>query len=365
MTKAIDETLVKAYNDRAVPLGLLPIKVPPSYDRLVQEEVEALGFTGGPLYRIVYPVLRRLDTRSVHEVPDYVEDRTNMPSGLEGMFIHKYRNRALFLVTDKCAGHCMYCFRQDVISDLQKRAAPSLEEKIRRVVDYLAAHPEVRELILSGGDPLNVPLHYLEHILAAVRALNPQIRIRVHSRNVIFAPRLVSEPVCRLLGAYRVRVYLHVVHPYELTDDVTDAIGRMQAHGVRTYSQFPILRGVNDHVAVLKKLLESLDDLHVHPINLFIPDPINYSAPFRISLDRLLGLMDELYWNTSSWINGVRLVMDTPVGKVRREDITNWNRETGVVTFQREGQGIVYHDFPKHLDVPGRLETLLWREHHP
>jgi lysine 2,3-aminomutase len=125
--------------------------------------------------------------------------------------------------------------------------------------------------------------------------------------------------------------------------------------------QFPVLRGINDHYKVLEKLICHMDQLEVNPINIFIPDPINYSAPFRISMKRLLSLMDNLYWKTSSWTNAVRLVMDTPIGKVRREDMTAWDKKNGVITFHRDGKTITYHDFPENLDIPGDLETLLWR----
>ena len=78
-------------------------------------------------------------------------------------------------------------------------------------------------------------------------------------------------------------------------------------------------------------------------------------------LKRLFRLVDELYWTTGSWTNGVRLVLDSPVGKVRREDIVSWDEGTGQVVFQRQGKNVVYHDFPAELDKPGELATLLWR----
>jgi lysine 2,3-aminomutase len=361
MTNLIDETFRQQFNDLAKSQGLLPIKVTPHYQQLVEEEVATLGRTGGPLYRVVYPTAERLEVRSPHEVPDFVEDRTNMPAGLEGVLIHKYDRRALFLVTDKCAGHCMYCFRQDVMADLQKQTLPVLEKRLNGVVDYLVAHPHISELILSGGDPLNVPVSHLQHLFERVRQETAVQDLRIHSRSVVFAPKVLSEKVCALLGQYRVRIYLHIVHPYELADPVTEVIQRLHSYGVRIYSQFPILRGINDHPAVLAKLLRALDELEAHPINIFIPDPISYSASFRIPLQRLLGLMDQLYWTTSSWLNGVRLVMDTPIGKVRREDLVAWEKETGKVTFQRDGKQITYHDFPVELDVPGEIDTLLWK----
>ena len=350
------------YSAEAKRLNLLPIKVTPHYQRLVQEEVATLGRTGGPLYRVVYPMDDRLSVRAEYEVPDFVHDRTNMPTDLHHVLIHKYRQRALFLVTDTCAGHCMYCFRQDVLSEMHAQTLQAMEQKLDAVVDYLTEYPQIHEVILSGGDPLHVPLRYLEQILTRLKRETAVQDIRVHTRNVVFAPRVLSEEVCRLLGAHGVRVYLHVVHPYELTEEVTEGVLRLHHYGVRTYSQFPILRGINDHVAVLEQLLRRLDALQANPINLFIPDPISYSASFRVPLARLLRLMDELFWNTSSWTNGVRLVLDTPIGKVRREDIVAWDREQGVVTFAREGKQVIYHDFPQALDVPGDPDVLLWKQ---
>ena len=352
---------VKLFNEKAKALNVLPIKVPPPYQKLVQEEYEALGHLGGPLYRVVYPTADRLDLRTAHEVPDFVEDQTNMPEGLSNVLIHKYANRALFLVTDKCAGHCMYCFRQDVLSDIQGNPLPPLEERIDRVLAYLGKHSEITELILSGGDPLTIPFRKLTSLFERLGQETQVTDIRIHSRNLVFAPSVVSEEVASLLGQHRVRIYIHVVHPYEIDDPMVAVIKRLQAAGVRTYSQFPILRGINDHVQVLTALLRKLDALRSNPINLFIPDPISYSASFRVPLKRLFRLVDELYWTTGSWTNGVRLVLDSPVGKVRREDIVTWDEGTGRVVFQRQGKNVVYHDFPAELDQPGELATMLRR----
>ncbi|MEM7537208.1 MAG: radical SAM protein [Chloroflexota bacterium] len=284
-----------------------------------------------------------------------------MPNELDSILIHKYSQRALFLLTDRCAGHCMYCFRQDVLAEMHQDELPELERRLSKVLAYLKQHPEVEEIILSGGDPLNVPFRFLEKVFDQLKAETSVTEIRIHTRNVVFAPKVLSEKVCELLGRHRARIFLHIVHPYELTEEVVAGIKRLQSYGVRCYSQFPILRGINDHPAVLQKLLRELDELDARPINLFIPDPIFYSATFRVSLDRLFGLMDNLYWSTSSWTNGVRIVLDTPVGKVRREDVKGWDKETGKVAFEREGEQILYQDFPAELDIPGDVDTMLWQ----
>ncbi len=358
----IDKTAKETFNRIAKEKNLLPIKVTSHYLKLVKEEYEALGHYRGPLYKVVYPTKERLELRIKNEVPDFVEDRTNMPSGLENILIHKYSQRALFLITDRCAGHCMYCFRQDVLSDSQGRPLPEIEQRLDRVLAYLKKHPEIKEIILSGGDPLNIPFLNLEQTFERIIKETSVTNIRIHTRNIVFAPKVLSEKICKLLAEYRVRIYLHIVHPYELEDEVGMAIERMRAHGVRMYGQFPILRGINDHKAVLARLLDDLDNLNIQVINLFIPDPISYSASFRLPMQRLLDLMDNLYWSTSSWVNGVRLVLDTPIGKVRREDIVDWDKEKAIITFQREGKNVIYHDFPQELDEASDEKTLLWKD---
>ncbi|MCI5177961.1 MAG: 4Fe-4S cluster-binding domain-containing protein [Candidatus Electrothrix sp. AW3_4] len=361
MGQVLSAELLQQFNSKAKELNILPIKVTPHYKKLVQEEYEALGQKNGPLYRAVYPSEERLNIQVSHEVPDFVEDKTNMPDGLSNVLIHKYHQRALFLVTDKCSGHCMYCFRQDVLTDIYGNPLPPLEDRIERTIQYLNQHPEITEIILSGGDPLNIPFRNLSYLFEQLKQQTSITDIRIHTRNLVFAPQIVTDQVIELLGTYHARIYLHVIHPYEIEEKMTDVVRRLQDAGVRTYSQFPILRGINDHVQVLEKLMRKLDELRTNPINVFIPDPINYSATFRIPMKRLLGLMDELYWSTGSWTNAVRLVLDSPIGKVRREDIASWNEESGEIVFKRQGKDVIYHDFPADLDHPGELDTLLWK----
>jgi KamA family protein len=327
----------------------------------VEEEVRALGARTGPLYRCVYPTPERLKVRAPGEVPDFVADRGNMPNGLDDVVVHKYDDRVLFLITQHCAGHCMYCFRQDVLSDQIVRPAPRIESKLDLLVAYLRARPQIQEVILSGGDPLSVPVASLELVLRRLREETDVQHVRLHTRNVVFAPHTLTKRRCEMLAESRARLVFHVVHPYELVSAVNACVLRARSHGVRCYAQFPLLRGVNDHPRVLERLLGALDDLDVRPLSMFVPDPINYSASFRIGLARLFAIVDELHVSTPAWINAVRVVLDTPIGKVRRDDMVAWDRDSGRVIFERCGQRIEYVDLPQELDVPGDLATLLWK----
>lgn len=103
-----------------------------------------------------------------------------------------------------------------------------------------------------------------------------------------------------------------------------------------------------------------MDELHIRPLSIFIPDPIAYSASFRISFKRIIDIMNELNWNTPSWINATRFVMDTTIGKVRYENIKKW--EGNCITFSRDGQDVEYYDLDEGIDVPSDLNKLLWKE---
>jgi KamA family protein len=354
--RGIDEFLKQREQDY-----LLPIHVSPHYRQLVEEEIKTLQGTFGPLYKVAYPTAERIHVRAPGEVVDFVQDEDNMPPGLEDVAIQKYKDRLLILTTDKCAGHCQYCFRQDVLTEQQSRVLPTLQVRVGRIIRYLRQHPEIQEVIFSGGDPLCVPFEHLEVFLSRIRNETSVPHIRVHTRNVVYAPQTITEPIGRLFRDCRVRLVLHIVHPYELAEESLGAIKRLRSCGVCCYAQFPVLRGINDHPHVLARFLEELDSLHVRPLSLFIPDPIKYSASFRIPLARLFSIVNDLNWHTPAWINSVRLVLDTPIGKVRREDIVDWDEERGLIMFERDGKQIVYPDFPEELDAPGDISTLLWK----
>ncbi|WP_237153039.1 radical SAM protein [Oryzibacter oryziterrae] len=362
-TTPAEQALLDArYGELAARDRLLPIKVPAFYQLKLDQELAALGHTEGPLHRMVRPTRDRFTARAGHEVADWVDDRSNMPVPGSQTIIHKYADRVLFMPTSVCAGHCQYCFRQDVLTDAHADERAVVVRELDHLVAYLGSKPEVSEVILSGGDPLTLPLRDLELIFRRLRAL-PQIRsIRIHSRTLAFAPKIFGDPAkIDLLAEADVRLVFHFAHPYEVCDDVREVLSRLAARRIRLYNHFPLLRGVNDHVDVLRRLVEDLDDARVRTLSVYLPEPIHHSAPYRLTLDRILALQDALTASTPSWINAIRFTLDSPVGKARREHITAWDRATGRVTFEKDGKSFVYPDFPSELDVPGERDVLLWR----
>lgn len=341
---------------------LLPIKVSTFFKRKVDEEIEQLGHTEGPLHRMVYPTNERLNIRAPGEVPDFVDDRVNMPPDTTGNIIQKYRDRILYMPTSTCVSYCQYCFRQDVLSEHQHSQRSMFIDSVEQLSGYLDTYTDAEEVILSGGDPMTLTAPSLAKIFEVIKAHRHIRSIRIHTKAISYNPQLIiDERKLELLSSAGVRLVFHLTHPYEICDEVKEAIAKIRQAGIRCYNQFPILRQINDHHVVLLQHLEQLDQLGIRNLSIFIPDPINFSAPFRINLARLIGIIERINWFSPSWINSTRFVMDTRVGKVRREDINEYNLDAGVATFNRDGNSVAYPDFPAELDVPGNLEIMLWR----
>ncbi|WP_194456484.1 radical SAM protein [Bradyrhizobium sp. CCBAU 53421] len=347
--------------------GLLPVKVTPFYERKIKEEVEALGNHQGPLHRVSFPTQDRISLRAPNEVKDFVDDRSNACGrSNRTSAVRKYASRVLFLTTSKCFGNCQYCFRSAALNesvDVDTRTEQDAD--LRHLIEYLHSQPDVTEVILSGGDPLILPASQLSAIIEGIRSVSSVKSIRIHTRAIVYEPRAFTAEKIDLLTQHKLRLTFHIVHPYEICEEVSDKIAELRQHKLRLYNQFPLLRNTNDHHAVLYRLLEKLDEMGVRNLSIFIPDPIYYSAAFRVRLSRIWRISDRLNFISPSWINSTRFVFDSPRGKVRREHYSRTNDDTDVAIFMRDGDQISFPDFPVALDVPGRIEFMLWKESRP
>lgn len=357
--------LIKRYESLSEKEILLPFKISPFYKKKAEEEISKIGLEG-PLFRTAYPTEERLFSHAPFEVPDFVKDKKNMPIGLEHILIQKYENRVLIISTNECAGHCQYCFRTRLLSEEKNNLTRGAltDKNVSKIIEYLKSKPKINEVIFSGGDPLMIPFENLSSAIKRITQESPVRNVRIHTRAIIYAPQIFTDQKIDFFKTYSVRLVFHINHPYEIFPEVEQKIKKMNESGLKIYNQFPILRKINDHPVVIKKLLEQLDFLGVRTLSIFIPDPINFSASFRIPLKRIFSIIDEINWHSPSWVNSVRLVLDSSIGKVRRENITKWEETNNKVTFTRDGHNIVYHDFPEEMDQPGKLKYLLWKEYY-
>ena len=353
----IDEELQKKYHQFVEKENLLPIKVTDFYKKKVLNEVNTIG-KGGPLYRSVIPILDKINLKTSVETRDYVEESKHNPVSNCDYIIQKYDNRLVFIITDVCFAHCQYCFRTYNLSKFQKsNLKENIKNKIIVLKKYLLDNKNIKEVILSGGDPLSIGYDNMKYVLDELCNWN----IRIHTRAIVYEPCIFTNDMISLFKKYNVRLVFHINHPYEIDKIVEEKVNEIRKSGIRMYSQFPLLRGINDNSKVIIKLLEKMDELHIRPLSIFIPDPISYGAANRLSADRINKIIDEVNWNTPSWINSVRFVMDTTIGKVRRENIVNIDNKR--ITFSRDGKKIDYYDLDDGIDVPSDIRKLLWQDY--
>ena len=235
------------------------------------------------------------------------EDEHSPVSGL----VHRYPDRVLFLVTDRCAAYCRYCTRSRLVSNAQDyNFHPEYEEGLR----YIAAHPEIRDVLLSGGDPLLLSDAKLEHLLARLRAIPHVEFIRIGSRIPVFLPQRITPELCAILRRHGpVWMSIHVNHPRECTADLRAACERLAFAGVPLGNQSVLLRGVNDDVDVMKALVHRLLRMRVRPYYLYQMDLITGGAHFKASVRKGIEIIQALRGHTTGYAVP-QFVIDAPGG---------------------------------------------------
>ena len=246
------------------------------------------GDPDDPLLRQVLPTAEE-DAEADGFVSDpLAESAAEIVPGL----LQKYEGRALLITTGACAVHCRYCFRRNYpYSQVPKSLAAW-----RGALDAIAADASLREVILSGGDPLTIPDARLAALAEAIAAIGHVRRLRIHTRLPIVIPQRVCDDLLAWLTGTRLRpiVVLHANHPAEIDAAVAGCVGRLLAAGVVVLNQAVLLRGVNDCPAVLTELCERLVDLGVMPYYLHQLDRVAGASHFEVPILRGQRLIDHL-----------------------------------------------------------------------
>jgi lysine 2,3-aminomutase len=260
-----------------------------------------------PIRRQVIPRLEE-GVSAPWEMADPCGEDSHMP--VPGL-VHRYPDRVLFLVTDRCASYCRYCTRARVVSGVgEQELHTDFEEAFR----YLESHTEVRDVLLSGGDALLLSDSRLEQILARLRSI-PHIEfLRIGSRVPIFLPQRITPEFCRMLQQFHpLWMSVHVNHPRELTSEVRTALGRLADHGIPLGNQSVLLAGVNDSVEVMKTLVHKLLQCRVRPYYLYQCDLIRGTSHLRTSVAKGIEIIEGLRGHTSGYAVP-QYVIDAPGG---------------------------------------------------
>jgi len=225
--------------------------------------------------------------------------------------VHRYPDRVLFLVTDRCASYCRYCTRSRLVSNA---SGYDFHPEFDRQIAYIAEHPEVRDVLLSGGDPLLLSDEKLENLLSRLRAIKHVEFLRIGSRIPIFLPQRITPELCDMLKQFHpLFLSIHTNHPRELTVEVRAALGRLVDAGIPLGNQSVLLRHVNDDVTVMRALVQKLLMCRVKPYYLYQCDLIAGSSHLRASVRQGLEIMSQLRGHTTGYAVP-QYVIDAPGG---------------------------------------------------
>lgn len=260
-----------------------------------------------PIRRQIIPRIEETWT-SPYEMSDPCGEDSHMP--VPGL-VHRYPDRVLFLVTDRCAAYCRYCTRSRVVSGAGEQ---ELETDYEAAFRYLEEHTEVRDVLLSGGDPLLFSDGKLEKILSRLRQIEHIEFLRIGSRIPVFLPQRITPALCEMLQKYHpLFMSVHVNHPRELTIEVKEGLERLANHGIPLGNQSVFLRGVNDSVEVMKALVQKLLMCRVKPYYLYQLDLIEGSSHLQAPVAKGIEVIEGLRGHTTGYAIP-QYVIDAPGG---------------------------------------------------
>jgi lysine 2,3-aminomutase len=322
------EELAKRFRIDPEPLQLVvehyPMRITPYYLSLVHE-------IGDPIWRQCVPDPRELEND--HLPVDPLNEAGSSP--LPGL-IHRYPDRVVLLVSSTCATLCRFCMRK---SWIQSHGGSNTNASIEAALKYIQKTSAIRDVILSGGDPLLLADEFLESILARLRKIPHVEIIRIGSRAPVTLPERITSRLCCMLKRYHpVYVNTHFNHPLEITPQTAQACARLVDAGIPVGNQTVLLKSVNDNLEVMKELMQKLLTIRVRPYYLHHMDLVKGTSHFRTSVEQGLKIMAGLRGYTS----GMAIpyyVIDLPGGKGKVPVLPDDVKRDGKILYLRNYRG--------------------------
>jgi lysine 2,3-aminomutase len=283
--------------------GSLPLAITPYYAGLLDP-----ADPSQPLRRTVVPVNHEY-LRSPGEAEDPLGEEDDSP--VPGL-VHRYPDRVLFLLTHFCSTNCRYCTRSRIVGSEQGLAG--MKRRWQRAIEYIENTPRIRDVLLSGGDPLTLSDEKLEWLLSRLRKIPHVELIRIGTKVPVVLPQRITPALVRILKRHHpLWMSIHFTHPQELTQETGTACTRLADAGIPLGSQTVLLAGINDSVDTMKALMHGLLRLRVKPYYLYQCDPILGSAHFRTPVRKGLEIIAGLRGHTSGYAVPT-YVIDAPGG---------------------------------------------------
>ena len=300
-----------------------------------------------PIMRQAVPLYDEFVYRNVGEEDPLHEEELSPVPGIT----HRYPDRVLMVISNSCAMYCRHCTRKRLMYE-----DATADVEIDQMLDYIARTPVIRDVIVSGGDPLTCTTERLESILSKLRAIPHVEVIRIGSRVPVTMPMRVDDALCAMLEKYHpLWINVHFNHPRECTPAAARACDKLLRAGIPLNNQSVLLRGVNDSVPTMKSLVHALMRMRVRPYYLFQCDPIRGAEHLRTPVSRGIEIMEGLRGHTSG-LAVPTYVIDAPGGggkiPIGPKYMLAYNEKEGRAQLRNfQGKTYEYHDPP----LPGQL----------
>ncbi|MGA1841490.1 MAG: KamA family radical SAM protein [bacterium] len=269
------------------------------------------------------------------------EDANSPVKGLT----HRYPDRALFILTNSCAVYCRHCTRKRIWKEGNENTLTRAE--IKNALDYILRHDEIRDVLISGGDPLMIPVPLLEYVLREVRSIPHVEIIRIGTRAPVVLPQRIDKPLLEVLERFG-PIWLNTQfnHPNEITEQSGQACELLLRRSIPVNNQTVLLRGINDRPEIIKELNQKLLRIKVRPYYLFQCDPVIGTEHFRTSLWKGVEIMEQLRGHTSG-LAIPHFVIDLPGGGGKVPVLPEYiiSRSNHQITFRNyEGKQFVHRE---------------------
>lgn len=260
-----------------------------------------------PIRKQVVPTDRELVPFTAMMEDSLAEDRHSPVPGL----VHRYPDRVLMLVTTQCATYCRYCTRSRIVGD---PSATFSRAEFEMQIEYLQRTPQVRDVLLSGGDPLVLAPKILDEILRRLREIEHIEIVRIGSRVPVFLPMRITDELCEMLQKYHpLWLNIHVNHSNEISQELAEATDRLTRAGIPLGNQAVLLAGVNDNIHIQRQLVHDLVRIRVRPYYLYQCDLVEGAGHFRTPVAKGIEIMEGLRGHTSGYAVP-QFIVDAPGG---------------------------------------------------
>src|SRR6056297_478221 len=326
------QKLTRAYGIDPAPLKKVadryPMRVTPYYRDLIK-------YVGDPIWNQAV-----LDQRECHDnvcVDDPLEEENQSPVP---NLVHRYPDRVLFLVSSACAMYCRFCTRKRKVGCSEMVVS---RDTVDAGIDYIRRHPEIRDVILSGGDPLLLADEQLDRILTALRSIPHLEIIRIGTRVPVVLPQRITANLVRILRRHHpLYINTHFNHPEELTEIAGRACTRLADAGIPLGNQTVLLRGVNDDPLVMRRLMQKLLIYRIRPYYIYQADAVQGTEHFRTRVEEGLAVIRALRGHTSGMAVPA-FVIDAPGGGGKIPLLPDYLQSLGADVVLKNYQGKEFH----------------------